>query len=38
MSVSPYEIAVKITMQNAVSGVFAVIAKDALVLEGALRG
>jgi hypothetical protein len=34
MSVSPYEIAVKITMQNAVSGVFAVIAKDALVLEG----
>ncbi len=34
MSVSPYEIAVKITMQNAVSGVFAVIARDALRLEG----
>lgn len=34
MSVSPYEIAVKITMQNAISGVFAVIAKDALRLEG----
>ena len=36
MSVSPYEIAVKITMQNAVSGVFAVIAKDALGLEGSV--
>ncbi len=34
MSVSPYEIAIKLTMQNAVSGVFAVIAKDALRLEG----
>jgi hypothetical protein len=34
MSVSPYEIAVKITMQNAISDVFAVIARDALRLDG----
>ena len=34
MSVSPYEIAIKLTMTNAISGVFAVIAKDALRLEG----
>jgi hypothetical protein len=34
MSVSPYEIAIKLTMTNAISGVFAVIARDALSLEG----